>query len=96
MTRPSFNAHTEPIFKKLSILNVNHVIELEQVKYMYKFKNNLLPAKLNQFLVRGSEIHQYSTRFNYEPERIKSKFSPLSSSFLSKAPNLWKNVKTEF
>jgi len=92
----SFNAHTEPIFKKLSILNVNHVIELEQAKYMYKFKNNLLPAKLNQFLIRGSEIHQYSTRFNYEPERIKSNFSPLSSSFLSKAPNLWKNVKTEY
>ena len=92
----SFNAHTEPIFKKLSILNVNHVIELEQAKYMYNFKNNLLPSKLTQFLKRGSEIHKYNTRYNYEPERIKSNFAPLSSSFLSKSPNTWKNIKTEY
>ena len=48
------------------------------------------------FLTRGSEIHRYGTRFNYEPERIKSNYAPLGSSFLSKAPIIWNKIKTEY
>ena len=77
-------------------MTVDHVIELEQAKYMFKFTNKLLPTRLNLFLTRGSEIHRYGTRFNYEPERIKSNFAPLGSSFLSKAPITWNKIKTKF
>ncbi len=38
-----YNAHTEPIFKILSLLKVNDILKLQELKFHYKYENNLLP-----------------------------------------------------
>ncbi len=41
-----YNAHTEPIFKTLKLLNVNDILKLQELKFYYKYENNLLPYYL--------------------------------------------------
>ncbi len=38
-----YNAHTEPIFKTLKLLNVNDILKLQELKFYYKYENNVLP-----------------------------------------------------
>jgi hypothetical protein len=39
-----YNSHTAPLFKELKILQLHNLIQLQLVKIMYFYKNNLLPA----------------------------------------------------
>ena len=39
-----YNAHTEPIFKYLSLLKVNDLCNLHELKFCYKLENKLVPA----------------------------------------------------
>ncbi len=41
-----YNAHTEPIFKKLKLLEINDILKLQELKFYYKYKKNNLPHNL--------------------------------------------------
>ena len=90
-----YNEHSAPLFQKLSILNIDDLIESELCKYMYKFDRSILPVSLNSLLTRSYELHSYSTRNNNDPISIKRNLAALDHSFLAKAPVLWKNVDKE-
>ncbi len=66
-----YNAHTEPIFKKLRLLRVTELLRLQQLKFYYKFKQGLLPSYLlNLPFHTNSETHRYGTRHSqniYQP-----------------------------
>ena len=50
ITRSKYNAHTDPLFKSLNLLNLKDVFELSVFKIYSKFKHNLLPVyTLNMF-----------------------------------------------
>ena len=58
-----YNAHTEPLFKKLSILRINELLKQHLLKFYYKYKNNLLPVYLQKLsLFQINEIHSHDTR----------------------------------
>ena len=88
----NYNSHTQPIFKELSILNIDSIIDIELMKFMYKYDNNMLPVTLNNLLIRSNEIHNYETRNADVPLTVKTHFAPLSDSFLVAGPNIWKKV----
>ena len=53
-------AHTEPIFKNLKILKLEHITKLEMCKFISQDLNNF-----NNFSFRPrSTVHQHNTRFN--------------------------------
>ena len=62
MSRSAFDAHTDPLFKKLEILNLESIYKLETGKFI-----NTNPAHLPYtvsilcFLVT-SQVHSYSNR----------------------------------
>ncbi len=56
-----YNAHTEPICKALRLLKVNDIIKLQDLKFHYKYENNLLPYYLQNLLFK-TNIHSYATR----------------------------------
>ncbi len=56
-----YNAHTEPIFKTLRLLKVNDILKLQEPKFHYQYKNNLLPHYLQNLLFKPN-IHSYATR----------------------------------
>ncbi len=41
-----YNAHTEPIFKTLKLLNINYILKLKELKFYHKYENILLPYYL--------------------------------------------------
>ena len=43
----SFRAHTEPIFKKLNILNLSDKIAFSKSVFMHQYKNNKLPVSFS-------------------------------------------------
>ncbi len=56
-----YNAHTELIFKTLRLLKVNDILKLQELKFHYKYENNLLWYYLQNLLFK-TNIHSYATR----------------------------------
>ena len=57
----------KPIFKELNILDVKNSFYLETCKFMYKFKNNLLPVRMANYFTDNNENflpsnHAYALR----------------------------------
>ena len=62
ITFSSFDAHSIPLFKKLSILKMNDLVEYYVAIFMFKYNNNLLPPVFQNFFVSVSNIPKYQTR----------------------------------
>ncbi len=41
-----YNAHTEPLFKSMNLLKVSNILQLQLLKFYYKYKNKMLPYYL--------------------------------------------------
>ena len=63
-----------PLYRKLELLPLNILKELEWGKIMYKFQSGMLPKAFSQYFRLPS--HQYETRYakqnNYEKKRIST------------------------
>ncbi len=58
-----YNAHTEPIFKKLNILKISDIFTLHQLKFYHKHMNNKLPEYFDSFeLFPNHDVHMHDTR----------------------------------
>jgi hypothetical protein len=71
-----YNAHTEPLFKKLKLLKVNDILKLQELKFYYKYKNNKLPHYLQSLPFHpNTEIHNHETRTKHNLHQPISKHS---------------------
>jgi hypothetical protein len=58
-----YNAHTNPLFKNMSLLKVSDIRVLHELIFCYKLENGLLPYYfLNSVFNRHSSHHNYNTR----------------------------------
>ena len=83
-----YNCHTEPLFKKLRIIKITDMLDLERVKFIYKYHKKLLPFRLLQIpCVLNTEVHSYFTRSSKSVHRTrchnKSLQALLESGFLN-------------
>lgn len=63
LTASKYNAHTEPIFKQLKLLKIEDILKLQELKFYYKFKHNLLPHYLQNIPSNYNfEVHEHNTR----------------------------------
>ena len=63
ITHSRYNAHTDPLFKKLGLLKVNDIKKLQELKFFFKFSQNLLPAYFRtNFIIRNYDLHEHATR----------------------------------
>ena len=61
-----YNAHTEPIFKKLKLLNLDDMMKHNTLKFYYKLKNHKVPVYFENYeLYTQEQIHMRNTRFNH-------------------------------
>ena len=58
----NFDAHTDPIFKELSILKFNDIHLLQLGQFMYSYKSSSLPLKFSDKFLQNSQFHNYNTR----------------------------------
>ena len=59
-TKIKFNAHTEPLFRELSLLKVNHIFQLQCIKLCYNIGRT--PAFFLSLFVLNDTVHSYQTR----------------------------------
>ena len=62
MSRSAFDAHTDPLFKNLKILNLESIYKLQIGKFMYQYKSGLLPYSFNNMFLVTRQVHSYCTR----------------------------------
>ena len=79
--KSQFDAHTNPIFKDLGILEFNDIHLLQLGHFMYSCKNSFLPPRFNNNFSQSNQFHSYNTR-NSQAYRLPycrtntKKFSP--------------------
>ena len=59
-----YDQHTSPLFKKLKILKLNDLYELELIKLIHEHEYGTLPHSLQNSLPKITTIHSYNTRTN--------------------------------
>ena len=59
-----FNAHTDPIFKKLKILKIKDHISSQNCLLTYDFINKKLPRSFNNAFSELKDIHSIETRIS--------------------------------
>ena len=92
--KDKYNAHTDPLFKKLTLLKVHDIFKLQCTKFYYKHTHNKLPDYFRDFFRRNSEIHGYQTR-NREQLRPQTMNNISSRSCIRfHIPNVINNLPT--
>ena len=61
-----------PLYRKLDLLPLDLLIEIEWGKFMYKFEKGLLPGAFNNYFLKPQHQHntRYSTRKNFQQTQI--------------------------
>ena len=67
ITCNGYNAHTDPLFKRLNLLKVDDIYKLYLLKFYYKFKNDRLPISFCSFFRHVYPSHTHNTRNRYQP-----------------------------
>ena len=63
ITLSRYNAHTEPIFKSLKVLKIQHIFDLAQLKFYHKYIHIKLPYHFQNFsFVLNENFHGRCTR----------------------------------
>ena len=64
ITKSKYNAHTEPLFKKLNILKVHDLYKIKLYKLYFKIINKTIPKyfKESKLLIKKETIHSHDTR----------------------------------
>ena len=69
-----YNAHTEPIFKSLSILKLEDVLSLNVLKFYFKYYHSDLPEYFRCItIIERTQIHNYNTRHRFEIEEYATR-----------------------
>ena len=64
ITNSKYNAHVEPLLKRLNLLRLTDIFKINLLKMFYKFKHNQLPHYLTTMLSDPEKLHAYNTRSN--------------------------------
>ena len=92
ITCSKYNAHTDPIFKKLNILKINDIYKLSALKFYYKFQNNLLPRSFHGIFTSEMPTHTYHTRQRNTPRPQIPKTTLSKSTIRFNIPELIKQM----
>jgi len=63
VTKAKYNAHTEPLYKRLNILKCDNIYTHQILKFLHKIVNKSVPEYFQNFeIVQASDKHSYNTR----------------------------------
>ena len=101
ITFSNFDAHAEPLFKSLNILNLSNTIDLNLGKFMWEVNTKALPKSLlvSEFDQEKKSNRNITHSFKYIPTcrtKYKSSFTTTSGTILwMKLPEKIKEVKSK-
>ncbi len=94
IAKVKWNANTAPIFKKLNILCIDDMIELELAKLSFRYVKNKLPPPIRALFTPNAYNHNYNTRARNDPRVSKHHYSAFHKSFLIRSPTIWSHLGT--
>ena len=94
ITCSKYNAHTDPIFKKLNILKVNDIYRLTAIKFYFKFKRQLLPRSFHDIFTSVLPSHNHATRQQNTPRSHVPRTVLTKSTVRFAIPDLIKQLPT--
>ena len=62
ITNSRYNAHTDPLFRQLKLLKIKDIMMVHDLKFCFKYMNNLLPAYFYTIFETNDELHSHNTR----------------------------------
>ena len=64
ITNSKYNAHVEPLLKRLNLLKVSDIFRNSLLKLFYKYKSGNLPHYIMLMFSDATSTHNYNTRYN--------------------------------
>ena len=95
VTNSKYNDSSWPIYKKLKVLPLSKLHQMETAKLMYLNQKRELPLPLLSIFTTNQNIHQHYTRHHNDPHIQTRRTQTLSHSFIHKAPESWYNIPTQ-
>ena len=62
LTTSKYNSHTEPLFKRMNLLKVKDIFDVQCFAFWYKFVNKKLPHYFHDIFTFNYELHEIETR----------------------------------
>ena len=90
-----FRAHSEPLFKQLSIFNVYKLYNYHLALFMYKQVNNLLPTAATFPFILNSTIHHHYTRQHDHIYIGRTRTHKRQMTVVYQGPKLWNSLPDE-
>ena len=92
ITSSKFNAHSEPLFKRLNIIKIEHIFHLKCLNFYYKFIKGSIPEYFQSMFTKNESIHSYGTRQKSLLHRTKTKTSSARQCIRHHIPKLINEV----
>jgi len=89
-----YNAHTNPLYLDLNILKIDDIYNLETVKFVYKFKNKILPTPLNHLFLPNDQVYERRTRQSNNFHVTKCRTTLATQHIKRNGPLIWNNLPT--
>ena len=94
-----YNAHTEPLFKKLQIMPLPDLITFSKIQFMHRFIQGFLPASFNETwvrnVVRNIGENEIQLRNRDHLQNIHSNLVSLDTFPLFSYPKIWQDFRDE-
>ena len=93
INRASYNAHTDPLFKKCNILKLHDLYDYEVAQFMYRYHSNQLPKSFDNMFQYNYEmqvIHRTRQSHQMHIERCASNLSARLPHY--NFPKMWNNL----
>ena len=75
MFNSKYNAHTDPLFKRLNLLKLSDIFKTRQIRFYFRYIKNSLPTYFKDIFATNSQLHSYETRINNEIHVARTKSS---------------------
>ena len=91
----NLDAHTDPIFKELSILKFNDIHLLQLGQFMYSCKSSSLRLKFSNKFLQNSQFHSYNTRNSDALHLPYSRINVKKFSVFFQGPKFYNSLDSE-
>ena len=93
ITCSKYNAHVNPLYKKLSFLKATHICALHELKFCYQLQHNSLPYYFRNSVFRQFQtIHTHDTRGSGDYQLPRMKHTFMKSSLRYRIPNTFNST----
>lgn len=93
ITSSQYRAPSEPIFKKLSIVELTHLYTKSIAIFLFKFIKGSLPSIFHDLFVRNCEVHSRNTRSSQKLNIPLCRTELYRNSIRTQGPKIWNNLE---